>query len=149
MKRGFTLIELLVVISIIGIISTLSLFALKETNKSGRDNKRKAELEEVRSGLELYRSDCGSYPIGDVFASSSLKGTEDDSSSSCSDDNIYITKMPTDPQSSSGKAYIYYSPDTMKYEICAGLEQGGTTVVCGTSSNCGTNNTCNYKVVNP
>lgn len=137
---GFTLIELLVVISIIGILISLSIFGLQGARQSSRDASRKADLELIRSGLELYKSDCNLYP---ATLSSPLIG--DDSTPSCSSSNSYIDNVPTDPASPS-RVYVYYSAGTT-YEICASLEQGTGTVTCGGSSNCG--ESCNYKVINP
>ncbi|MCK4588676.1 prepilin-type N-terminal cleavage/methylation domain-containing protein, partial [Candidatus Woesebacteria bacterium] len=62
MKKGFTLIELLVVISIIGILLALSIFGLQGARKSARDSKRKADIELIRSGIEIYKADCNVYP---------------------------------------------------------------------------------------
>ena len=47
-NKGFTLIELLVVISIVGILLGLSIFSLQNSKKSGRDAKRKSDLELIR-----------------------------------------------------------------------------------------------------
>lgn len=138
--KGFTLIELLVVISIIGIILALSIFGLQGARESSRDARRKADLELIRSGIELYKSDCNGYP---TTLSSPLVG--DDSTTACSSGNTYIQTVPTDPASPS-RTYRYSSGGTT-YEICASLEQGSGSVSCGGSSDCG--QTCNYKVTNP
>jgi prepilin-type N-terminal cleavage/methylation domain-containing protein len=74
-NKAFTLIELLVVISIIGILTGLSIFGLQGAREASRDATRKAALEQIRSGLEIYKADCDSYPIGNSL-SSPLKGTD-------------------------------------------------------------------------
>lgn len=140
-KKGFTLIELLVVISIIGVLIAISMFSFQNTRKSGRDAKRKSDLELIRSGIEIYKADCGSYPTT-LTPGSSLKG--DGSSSSCSVDNTYINQIPADTMSSE-KSYFYVS-DSINYELCAALEVTPLSPdVC--SGTCG--DTCNYKVTNP
>jgi len=140
-KYGFTLIELLVVISIIGVLLGLSLFSLQNSKKSGRDAKRKSDLELIRSGIEIYRADCGEYPTS---LGTTLKGKY--STGSCLKDNEYINNVPVDPQEPT-RTYIYSSNGT-SYKICASLENStGDIVTCGGSSNCG--ETCNYKVENP
>ena len=149
--RGFTLIELLVVISIIGILLGLSIFGLQGARESSRDAKRKADIETIRSALELFRADCGHYPGSSgnpSFLASPLVG--DDSSTKCDSSNVYLNLVPTDP-TGGGKLYRY-SPagsPASTYELCAALEAGGVDVTCGGSSSCGSGVTCNYKAINP
>ncbi len=147
--KGFTLIELLVVISIIAILVGLSIFGLQGARESSRDAKRKADLEQIRSGIEIYRADCSTYPVGSGGVSGVLGSalTGDDSSTSCASTNTYINQVPSDPISPNNY-YVYDSSGTT-YEICAALEQGNpSTVNCGGISSCG-GASCNYKVVNP
>jgi prepilin-type N-terminal cleavage/methylation domain-containing protein len=61
-KRGFTLIELLVVIAIIGILASIILVSLKGARGKARDAQRQQDMIQLRSALELYNSDHGSYP---------------------------------------------------------------------------------------
>jgi len=145
-KNAFTLIELLVVISIIGILVAVSIFGLSGARESSRDARRKSDLETIRSGLEMYKADCGSYPVSLTFGSQ-LTGTEDEEDNVCSSSNIYISEIPADPLA---VARVYrYSSDGDVYSICASLERGEGSVSCGGSSNCGTGATCNYQVTNP
>lgn len=145
MKKGFTLIELLVVISIIGILIGLSVFGLSSARQSARDAKRKVDLESIRGGLELYKSDCDKYPIANILASTTLVG--DNSNTSCPDTNVYISTIPTDP--TTGTSDYKYVGTVSTYLICAFLEQAPNPAIdvtgCGS---CGTS-TCNYKVTNP
>lgn len=149
---GFTLIELLVVVSIIGILVGLSIFGLQGAREASRDSKRKADLEQIRSGLEIYRADCNKYPSGSgnattVLGASGLKG--DGSTAACALTNTYISQIPTDPIDPTN--YYVYSGNVSgtTYELCSGLEQTQTgTVTCGAISSCG-GASCNYKVTNP
>lgn len=147
MRKGFTLIELLVVISIIGVLIALSIFGLQGARESARDARRSADLEEIRSGLEIYKSDCNRYPTraptGELTGSLVGTGTP----TSCSGSNTYISKIPQDPASPS-QSYLYYSENGTSYELCASLEKGGTSQICGGSSSCGGLG-CNYKVTSP
>ena len=59
--KGFTLVELLVVIAIISILATLLLLQLGVARAKARDAKRIADINQVRSALELYFDDNGSY----------------------------------------------------------------------------------------
>lgn len=145
--QGFTLIELLVVISIIGILIGLSIFGLEGARRSSRDAKRKADLELIRSGLEIYKSDCTKYPASLNFGGN-LIGT--DLPVNCSSTNSYITGIPVDPLFPTS-LYSYNSPTTSTYYLCATLEQSPTPVANPDDlSNCGTCGTsCNYVVKNP
>ncbi|HCR35779.1 hypothetical protein A2130_00650 [Candidatus Woesebacteria bacterium GWC2_33_12] len=138
--KAFTLIELLVVISIIGILIAISIFGLSGARESARDARRKSDLELIRSGLELYKADCNTYP-GSITFGNSLIGSG--TPTSCAVANTYISLIPADPVA--GKNYVYQVSGS-EYNLCASLEQGGTTINCGSS--CGSL-ACNYKVTNP
>lgn len=156
--RGFTLIELLVVISIIGILIALSLFGLIGARESARDSRRKSDLELIRSGLELYKSDCGSYPTTTQFnygpwVEPGVNLTGDGSSDSCSSSNVYITSAPEDPLWDS-RGYSYRRPDAYHYSLCAALEHVPSpapdlSLVCSACSEGSVVATCNYQVTNP
>lgn len=140
-KTGFTLIELLVVISIIGILLALSMFGFQGAREASRDAGRKADLEQIRSALEMYKADCDNYPAS---LTSPLKG--DGSTPTCATANIYLASIPDDPLNPA-RRYLYSRLTKTSYELCAALEQGAGAVTCGESSNCGA--ACNYKVTNP
>ena len=57
LKKGFTLVELLIVVAIIGILSTLLMANFIGVRQRARDAQRKADLRQIQSALELYRSD--------------------------------------------------------------------------------------------
>jgi len=140
-KKGFTLIELLVVISILGILLALSVFGMQGARQASRDGKRKADLEQIRSGVEMYKADCDSYPI-----SFGENLTGDGSTPNCLVTNTYIGQVPVEPLYPN-RDYVYSSNGQI-YEMCAALEGGSGSVSCGSTSNCG-GVTCNYKVTNP
>ena len=140
-KNGFTLIELLVAMTIMALLMSLALVAYQGAKKSARDGRRKADLEQIRSALEIYRTDCKTYPSS-LSWGGQLKG--DDSSSACSSSNVYLDQIPSDPGSCS---YYYSRSSSNSYTLCASLETGGNLVSgCGS---CGSGCTCNYKVTNP
>ena len=157
--RGFTLIELLVVISLIGILAGVILISLAGAREGARNAKRRADLEQIRSGLELYRTDCKKYPQYSATVSSGkltfgnpLTG-DTDPLTSCTSSDTYISSVPQDSVSSS--LYLYTGTPAgcaatcTGYELCTALEGQAGSVACGGSSACGTGITCNYKVTQP
>jgi|SaaInlStandDraft_4_1057021.scaffolds.fasta_scaffold71062_2 prepilin-type N-terminal cleavage/methylation domain-containing protein len=129
-KLGFTLIELLVVISIIGILISILTSSFLTAQKQTRDSRRQADLEQIRQGLETYRSENGTYPADTALLSPD-----------------YINSLPTDP---SGATYLYaYSLDTATtYTLCAGLEITPAIPDTCAAISCGTI-TCNYQTQHP
>ncbi|OGM68647.1 hypothetical protein A2962_04755 [Candidatus Woesebacteria bacterium RIFCSPLOWO2_01_FULL_39_61] len=144
---GFTLIELLTVMSIIAILAAISIFSLNGARESGRDAKRKADLEAVASALELYKADCNYYPNTIPAAGNQFTGT------ACGlGANIYMEAIPGDPLA--GQAY-FYEPlscvvaNCTRFRFWAALEDPGTTPsACTGSPTCG-GATCNFCVTNP
>ncbi|MBM3205692.1 type II secretion system protein [Candidatus Shapirobacteria bacterium] len=129
---GFTLIELLVAMTIVAILLGISLVSYQGARKSARDGRRKADLEQIRGALEMYRTDVGDYP--DSITGSITYGTK-----------TYLSVTPTDP--STADAY-YYAKGTNTYDLCTFLEVGGTAGSCGAAS-CGSGRTCNYRLTSP
>lgn len=132
-KKGFTLVELLVSVAIIVTLTALGLTAMQGARSSARDSRRKSDLEEIRSALEMYRTDEGVYP--DTVALEAELETD------------YLAKLPTDPAGNCAYAYARLTVST--YTLCATLENpepGADTSGCGS---CGASCTCNYRLLNP
>lgn len=81
LNRGFTLIELLVVIAIIGVLATLVLLQLGTARSRARDAKRIADINQIRSSVELFYDDNGNYP--DTITTVDI--------------GSYLTSVPNDP----------------------------------------------------
>ncbi len=128
MRKGFTLIELLVVITIILVVSGIGLVTYTGAQTRARDTKRKADLEQIRSVLEMYRDVNDLYP--DALSNLTADG--------------YLDSIPDDPKNYD----YYYNPAATRYtyQLCAYLESGNGG--CDGNPSCGSE-TCNYQVRNP
>lgn len=146
-KNGFTLIELLVVLVIILVISTIITVGYQAAGRGSRDGRRRADLDQVRGALEIYRSDCGSYPSALAWGSSL---TGDGSSTTCTTTNVYMNSLPKDPKSPD-QTYAY-EHGSSTYKLCAYLESPVTSPcaqICAGICNIKDNLACNYSVCNP
>ncbi|MEI6327264.1 MAG: PSA repeat domain-containing protein [Candidatus Roizmanbacteria bacterium] len=63
-RSAFTLIEIMIVIAIIGLIVGMGSLAYSNAVRQARDQQRKVNLDQIRSSLEIYRSNDanGTYP---------------------------------------------------------------------------------------
>ncbi|KKQ51100.1 hypothetical protein A2865_00055 [Candidatus Woesebacteria bacterium RIFCSPHIGHO2_01_FULL_39_17] len=138
-NSGFTIIELLIVMVIIAILAGLSIFAMSGARESARDARRKADLEQIRSGLEIYKADCNNYPASLPAVGISL-------TASCPTANTYIQSMPADPSTNAG--YCYNQLTGVTYELCTNLEDNPTSPSACAGCDSGSD-TGDYKVKNP
>ncbi len=157
-KKGFTLIELIVVMLILAILVTLGLGTFRSSQTKSRDSRRKGELKNVASALELYYNDYGRYPSdngsGKITACGTAGITVCEWGSAFQDQNntYYMTKLPTDPKS----GYTYYydvGGGNLSYQLYGRLEntedadvpKSGTTPQAYSGLSCGAK-LCNYGV---
>ncbi len=61
-QKSFTLIELLVVIAIIGLLSSVVLVSMQGVRARARDAKRKQDIKQMMTALELYYANYEEYP---------------------------------------------------------------------------------------
>lgn len=145
LKSGFTLIELLIAVSIIIILTTAAVTSYTTANKSSRDAKRKADLEALRSSLELFRSQNQKYVAGIsnnwVDVATQLPALETGN---------YIDNLPSDPKST---PYLYKPTDSDAIGNHYGYCLGAVVEIIPTisvPSACGTGATgYNYYLKNP
>lgn len=135
---GFTLIELLVVIAIIGGLSAIVLPNFMGARERARDAQRKSDLKQLQKALETYKQDQvapKAYPTTGPNNSLVNSGQCWSSGANCSG-NIYMNKLPYDPQNITPTPYFYQlnSSDNFKYTLCACLENKADTD--GASGNC-------------
>ena len=146
-QGGFTLIELLIVIAIIGILSSIVLVSLNSARGKARDAKRKQELSQIKSALDIYAVNSGQYPS--EAACDSSRGSCGTCPCSGNDWNytttsyiglslknaLGIQNLPKDPLNDASH-YYWYEPDCNQglctdkgccgYQIGVTLESGGT-----------------------
>lgn len=134
-KRGFTLIELLVVIAIIGMLSSVVLASLNTARAKSRDARRIADLNQIRTALEMFYSDNGYYPQSNCgWDCNGYRYSSNSSWASLATDlSPYLSSLPLDPLNSGCSpwgnnchSYAYgnvgryvYSPT---YDLTANLE---------------------------
>jgi general secretion pathway protein G len=102
---GFTLIELMVVILIIGLLATIVVQNLRSATDKAKRVKAQADIAQIKSALDRYYLDAGSYPATDqglnaLVASPSSGNVPKDWG------GPYIEKIPPDPW---GNPYFYQS----------------------------------------
>lgn len=144
-NRGFTLLEVLVSATIIAVLTVIGVVSYSSVNKRSRDVKRKSDLEQIRSALEMFRSDNttnpGEYPGAGTGSFTNASNLSSDLV------NTYMPAIPSDPDSDA--SYFYQAIDTgglyTGYCICAHLE-----TLQSTESTCASlNASCNYGLKNP
>ncbi len=112
-KSGFTLVELLVAIAIIGILAIIIIVNLNNARTRARDARRIADLDSLRTALEMYYEDHKFYPsdvdptgstdcdctdVGHYIGSNLVAGMSDtDCLSGCTEFLKYINPVPLDP----------------------------------------------------
>jgi len=123
-EKGFTLIELLIVIAIIAILVVIVVVALNPVRliEQSRDSRRRSELDQVKTSLQLYYNDCKQYPTdGQVVFGSALGNSGngvDGAAGTCDDAVVYMRQVPSD----TGAAYDYRVDATRQnYQIVANL----------------------------
>lgn len=64
-EKGFTLLEVMLVVIIIGIIAIIALPRLLVTKTRAEEESCDSNLQAIRTQLECYQWDNGTYPLGD------------------------------------------------------------------------------------
>ena len=148
---AFSLIELLVSIAIISTIIGLALPNFLGARTRARDVRRKSEVQQFKTALQLYYSDYGEYPAdsgGPVYGT--IKGCGALGNESCPCTNtldfaaggtacgtIYMSKLPGEfgtsmfyYQKNSGEDFCIKVPLENASDADAGTSQGRCDAVC-------------------
>lgn len=140
-QKGFTLIELLIVIAIIGVLTTIGVINFVGVRERARDAERKADLSQIQTALEFYRSDNGRYPSNNDYKSI---GCNQQFTTTVA----YLKQLPCDPLT--GAKYTYQSSSNFSYTLTACLENEEDTnrgTATGQSPEC--QGGISYRVENP
>src|SRR5580658_9840496 len=113
-QDGFTLIEIMVVILILGLLATIVVQSLRGATDKAKRVKAQADIAEIKTGLDRYYLDAGSYPTGDQGLAALV-------SAPASGGNVpanyeaggYLQSIPKDPW---GNPY-YYQSDGNSYVL--------------------------------
>lgn len=128
--QGFTLVELLIAIAILSILGTIVMGRADQARVKGRDAARIENVKNLRSALELYYGDFGSYPKtfepGDTLASLATCDGVNMTSYIPGVAGVYVPTLPTDPVLDCGgvtHGWIYAS-DGEHYKLITHPEVG-------------------------
>ena len=124
-RSGFTLIELLVVLVVLGLLAGLVGPQVMKHLGESKSKTAKLQIEEIASGLDMFRIDMNRYPSNDE----GLKALVEKPTGLDAWNGPYLRKrvVPTDPW---GQPYHYEYPgehgDFDLYSYGADQKEGGT-----------------------
>jgi general secretion pathway protein G len=106
-QDGFTLIELMVVILIIGLLATIVVQNLRSATDKAKRVKAQADISQIKSALDRYYLDAGSYPTTDQGLTALISAPSTTGNNDPTDwGGPYIERIPLDPW---GHSYFYQS----------------------------------------
>jgi general secretion pathway protein G len=120
-QEGFTLIEIMVVIAILGLLAVIVVQNLRGATDRAKRTKAMADIAELKTALDRYYIDNGSYPTTDQ----GLQALVSPPAQNGADPEGYVRHIPTDPWNN---PYVYQSDGnsyTLKSYGADGVE-GGT-----------------------
>lgn len=149
-NKGFSLIELLVAIAVIATIIGLALPNYLSSRSRARDARRKGEMSNLKTALQLYHNDYKEFPASETSMPyiNYVKGCGADGATICPAgcnvdfaaggsgcDTIYMTKFPGEL----GSSMFYFSNGT-NFCLTVTLENLSDSDLSSSASRC--NTTC-------
>ena len=138
--KAFTLVEVLAVVAVIGILSALAIGPIRAAKIRGRDSQRKADLNLVSQGLDLYLSEKKVLP-GTASGSCNVTYTSKDSNWAGVLETAVLPYIPAragqglpkDPANNTTYFYTYTCTSPSSYTLQAVLENTKDPEGTGTS----------------
>ena len=105
-QDGFTLIEIMVVILILGLLATIVVQSLRGATDKAKRVKAQADIAEIKTGLDRFYLDSGSYPTSDQGLQALVSPPSNGKVPANYESGGYIQSVPKDPW---GNPYFYQS----------------------------------------
>ncbi len=105
-QDGFTLIEIMVVILILGLLATIVVQSLRGATDKAKRVKAQADIAELKTGLDRYYLDAGSYPTSDQGLQALVAAPSGGQVPANYESGGYLQSIPKDPW---GNPYFYQS----------------------------------------
>ena len=105
-SEGFTLIEIMVVILILGLLATIVVQSLRGATDKAKRTKAQADISEIKTALDRYYLDNGSYPTTDQGLQALVSAPSSGNIPTNYEQGGYIEQVPADPW---GHPYFYQS----------------------------------------
>src|SRR5882762_286363 len=96
-QDGFTLIEIMVVILILGLLATIVVQSLRGATDKAKKVKAQADIAEIKTGLDRYYLDSGSYPTSDQGLSALVAAPQSGRVPANYESGGYLQSVPKDP----------------------------------------------------
>lgn len=132
--KGISLIELLATISLISILIVTSYLVAPKLIAKANDARRKNDLQKIKTYLEGYYNDVGSYP----------RTLPDCGQSLVYKDKIILSSFPCDPTTKNSYYYQIKGGEIQSYRLYTLLQNSNdeSIIKVGCTGGCG--NDCNY-----